>query len=192
MIAAGLSPDTLLSVLSDQFRNLLILRACGPSAADLLDIPADPKLAALAEKFDPAALSQNIAIIEELRRNMRANQTGRALLDATLVRLTLSGQFQSINQLLAGAPSELKKKPPQPVSADSSSPLPVYSRGEHSLSSSASFGTMGEGQTVEPAAPRHRKNPPHSPPPAYLTRGNRTQTPPPPSPPSSPSTTTTS
>ena len=152
MIAAGLSPDTLLSVLSDQFRNLLILRACGPSAADLLDIPADPKLAALAEKFDPAALSQNIAIIEELRRNMRQSNRPRPArrnpgppdpVRSIPIHKPTPGRH----------PSELKKKPPQPVSADSSSPLPVYSRGEHSLSSSASFGTMGEGQTVEPAAP---------------------------------------
>jgi DNA polymerase III subunit gamma/tau len=119
MIAAGLSPDTLLAVLSDQFRNLLILRTCGSQAADLLDLPADPKLTALAAKFDPILLSQNIAIIEELRRNMRANQTGRALLDATLVRLTLAEQFQSIDALLAGAPPEIKKKPLEPVVAES-------------------------------------------------------------------------
>jgi DNA polymerase-3 subunit gamma/tau len=146
MIAGGLSPDTLLSVLSDQFRNLLILRACGPTAADLLDLPADTQLAALAEKFDPALLSQNIAIIEELRRNMRANQTGRALLDATLVRLALAEQFSSIDQLLSGsAPApDIKKKPPESVIANPS-PLPV---------SSASFGTTGEGQNVKPATTR--------------------------------------
>ena len=48
------------------------------------------ELAAQAERFDPVALTQDIAILEELRRNVRQSQAGRALLDATLVRLALA------------------------------------------------------------------------------------------------------
>jgi DNA polymerase III gamma/tau subunit len=53
-----------------------------------------------AAKFDPVALTQDIAVLEELRRHMRQSQGGRALLDATLVRMTLSDQFASISDLL--------------------------------------------------------------------------------------------
>jgi DNA polymerase III gamma/tau subunit len=53
-----------------------------------------------AQRFDPVTLSQDIAILEELRRNMRTSQAGRALLDATLVRLALAGQFASVDELL--------------------------------------------------------------------------------------------
>ena len=45
---------------------------------------------------------QDIAILEELRRSLRQNQTGRAMLDATLVRFALAEQFTSISELLSG------------------------------------------------------------------------------------------
>ena len=41
-------------------------------------------LSAQAALFDAAALSQDIVILEELRRHVRQSQAGRALLDATL------------------------------------------------------------------------------------------------------------
>ncbi|HZK81626.1 MAG TPA: hypothetical protein VFC46_11175, partial [Humisphaera sp.] len=47
------------------------------------------------------ALSQDISILEELRRTLRQSQAGRALLDATLVRLALADQFASIGELLS-------------------------------------------------------------------------------------------
>ena len=53
-----------------------------------------------AGQFDAATLAQDIAILEELRRSIRQSHTGRALLDATLVRLALARQFSSIAQLL--------------------------------------------------------------------------------------------
>ena len=47
------------------------------------------------------ALTQDIALLEELRRQVRQSQAGRALLDATLVRLALADQFASIGELLS-------------------------------------------------------------------------------------------
>jgi DNA polymerase-3 subunit gamma/tau len=123
MIAAGLSPDALIAALADHLRNLLIALTCGADSA-LLDLPGHSAadLAKQAESFDSVTLSQDIAILEELRRNLRHNQTGRALLDATLTRLALAGQFRSIGQLLsqdAGSaavspPSPAQKKKPEP------------------------------------------------------------------------------
>jgi DNA polymerase-3 subunit gamma/tau len=123
MINSGLSSDALIVALADHLRNLLVALTCGADSA-LLDLPghSPAELVKQAQSFEPVALSQDIAILEELRRNLRQNQTGRALLDATLVRLALAGQFTSIGQLLsrqtdgpASAPAPAQKKNPEPV-----------------------------------------------------------------------------
>jgi len=110
--------------LADHLRNLLVIRTCGPDS-DLVEVPgvSMDELAAQAEKFDPVALTQDIAILEELRRQLRGTGAARALLDATLVRLALADQFASIEQLLNGdspaqaapALSTLKKKVGSPA-----------------------------------------------------------------------------
>ncbi len=101
LIDGGLSVDSLLATLIDHMRNLLVLRTCGADS-NLIEIPGltMSDLVKQAEKFDPAALSQDIVILEELRRNARQSQAGRALLDATLVRMTLADQFASLGDLM--------------------------------------------------------------------------------------------
>src|SRR5947207_7060808 len=124
MITSGLAPDTLVGSLVDHLRNLLILRTCGPDST-LVEVPglAMKDLAAQAAKFNPVVLSQDIAVLEELRRQIRTSQAGRALLDASLVRLALAEQFNQIGDLLGeadrapattAAPA-LKKKSDEPI-----------------------------------------------------------------------------
>jgi len=102
ILSGGLSVDSLIASLVDHLRNLLILRTCGQDST-LVEVPglvmAD--LAEQADRFDPVALTQDITVLEELRRNIRHSQAGRALLDATLVRMALADQFSSIGELLA-------------------------------------------------------------------------------------------
>ena len=111
IVSGGLSVDSLIAALVDHLRNLLVLRTCGPDP-ELVEVPglSMEELSKQAERFDPAALTQDITVLEELRRNIRQSQAGRALLDATLVRMTMSDQFASIGQLLArldgGAPTQ--------------------------------------------------------------------------------------
>jgi len=102
MIARGLSPDSLIASLVDHLRNLLVLRTCGADS-ELVEVPglSVKELAAQAERFDAVQLTQDITILEELRRHMRQSQSGRALLDATLVRLTLAEQFTPVAEILA-------------------------------------------------------------------------------------------
>ena len=117
IIAAGMSADSMISALAEHLRNLLIIRTCG-EGSELVEAPA-VNLADLrkqAEKFDVTALAQDIPILEELRRQLRQGHGGRALLDATLVRLALAAQFASIGDLMArvngaapAAPVEKKK-----------------------------------------------------------------------------------
>ncbi len=129
ILSGGLSLDGLVASLIDHLRNLLILKACGPDS-NLVEVPGvnQKDLVAQAEQFDAAVLSQDITILEELRRQARQSGAGRALLDATLVRLALAEQFASVGELLSRvdgsattAPAQ-KKKPADPVGATLVSP----------------------------------------------------------------------
>ncbi|MEM8874827.1 MAG: DNA polymerase III subunit gamma/tau [Planctomycetota bacterium] len=103
MLAAGLSGESLVTALSDHLRDLLLMGTCGKDT-DLVE-PAGLErstLAEQAEKFSPADLAQDIAILEDLKRSLRGG-TGRALLDATLVRLTLASQFTPVSALMDGS-----------------------------------------------------------------------------------------
>ena len=126
IIMGGISPDILVGSLSDHLRNLLILNACGPES-ELVEVPG-MSLDALAEqarKFDQAALAQDIAVLEELRRSLRTSQAGRALLDATLVRLALAEQFSSIGDLVASmSGGAAAARPSQKKTAELSRPTP--------------------------------------------------------------------
>jgi DNA polymerase-3 subunit gamma/tau len=104
MISNGLSVDSLIASLIDHLRNLMIIRTCGLESG-LVEVPGLPpkELAAQAGQFDAAALSQDVVILEELRRHVRQSQAGRALLDATLVRMSLADQFSSLTDLLSKA-----------------------------------------------------------------------------------------
>jgi DNA polymerase III subunit gamma/tau len=136
LISSGLSPDALITALSDHLRNLLIALTCGQDSG-LLDIPglSETDLATQAAKFDARALAQDIAILEELRRNMRQSQTGRAMFDAALVRIALAEQFSPIGPMLAsgpvaaasggGAAAEQKKKPGVEPAAEAGTPEAV-------------------------------------------------------------------
>ena len=116
VISNGLAVDTLIASLIDHLRNLMLLRTCGPKS-ELVEVPglslAD--LSKQAELFDPAALSQDIVVLEELRRHVRQSQAGRALLDATLVRMTLADQFSSLSDLLQQATGGGQKKKSESV-----------------------------------------------------------------------------
>jgi DNA polymerase-3 subunit gamma/tau len=116
MIAGGMSADTLITSLVDHLRNLLILRTCGAESG-LVDVPGmnPADLNKQAGRFDPVVLTQDITILEELRRTLRQAQTGRALLDATLVRLALAEQFASVGDLMSrvegdGSPAAAAQK----------------------------------------------------------------------------------
>ena len=119
MIQSGLSADTLIASLIDHLRNLLILRTCGPDP-ELVDFTgvSIETLEEQAKRIEPATLSQDIAVLEELRRNLRTTQAGRALLDATLVRLALAEQFMPFDEAMDRVNDQpLQKKKPESVTA---------------------------------------------------------------------------
>jgi DNA polymerase-3 subunit gamma/tau len=133
IVSGGLSADSLVAALVDHLRNLLVLRACGGDT-DLVEVPglSRAELQTQAAKFDPVALTQDIAVLEELRRHMRQSQGGRALLDATLVRMTLADQFASISDLLGrldgnGAGSGARATSSRPAGSGVAPRLPAQS-----------------------------------------------------------------
>ena len=78
IVQSGLSTDTLLASLVDHLRNLLVIRTCGPDST-LIEVPglSMQQLQDQANQFDAVALTQDIAILEELRRTLRQTQAGR-------------------------------------------------------------------------------------------------------------------
>ena len=130
IICEGLSPDGLIGAIVDHLRNLLIIRTCGKES-DLVEAPSLSleDLAAQAARFDPQILSQDITLLEDLRRQLRQSQVGRALLDAALVRLALAEQFTPIEELLfrvqAQRPAAAQKKKPEPLSTSADAPPPA-------------------------------------------------------------------
>jgi DNA polymerase III subunit gamma/tau len=149
ILAAGMSADALLAALAEHLRNLLILRTCGAESG-LVEAAAVSmeEMQRQAQRFDPLALTQDIPILEELRRQLRQGHGGRALLDATLVRLALAEQFTSIGELLsrvdgAGAATEKKKSVSEPVRPHRFTPAP----------DTAAFGAEAQARRGEAANP---------------------------------------
>src|SRR5688572_1500735 len=118
IVQGGLSADSLVAALVEHLRNLLILRTCGPDTT-LVEVPglSTDDLVNQAARFDPVALTQDIALLEELRRHMRQSQSGRALLDATLVRMAMSEQFASVGELLSRLDGGSGARPAAPRAA---------------------------------------------------------------------------
>ncbi len=169
IINDGMAVDSLLSALSDHLRNLLVLRTCGPDS-QLVEIPglSMDALTQQAQRFDPLSMTQDITILEELRRQLRTTQAGRPLLDATLVRLALADQFTQISDLLSQVntgpttPTQKKKPdltPPTPTNARTTiaatfrapPPSTTLPPSPHALSPSPS--TLGEGRGEGSACP---------------------------------------
>lgn len=158
MISSGLPADTLVAGLIDHLRNLLILRTCGAESR-LVEVPGTPVADLLnqASKFDSAALSQDITILEELRRTLRQIQSSRALLDATLVRLALADQFTPMSELLenSGGDGAASQKKNGEVSSGTTGVPPVagqHGREVHATNGSAQAPGLNEGRAARGAA----------------------------------------
>jgi len=133
-LAQGHNLDHWCSLLIGQLRDLMMLRVCGANT-DLVDAPATLR-AALAEqsaKFDAGAYVFMITLLEELRRSVKSSGSGRALVDAAVVRLAEASTFSSVETLLA----QLQGAAPAsgPVAHKPATPA-VVARGPATLASS--------------------------------------------------------
>ena len=112
ILAGGRGLEVFCNDLIEVARTLLHIRACG-SDSPIVDIPAGAReeYARLAGQFELSHYVQMIAMLEELRRNVRFSAAGRALTDAVMVRLARLRQWGAIEQLLTQLPAQA----PEPV-----------------------------------------------------------------------------
>jgi len=107
----GYSLERFTEAVVDQLRTLMVLAVCGADTP-LVDVPVQyrDEIIRRSSRFDAAAYVYMIAVMEELRRNVRLSQVGRALADAVVVRLSDTVPHASIASLLAqleGATSDV-------------------------------------------------------------------------------------
>jgi DNA polymerase-3 subunit gamma/tau len=103
LLKRGVSPEQLLAELADRLRDLMVICACGPET-DLVDLGDDSRRRAVeqAARFDAAGLTHLIAICDAVARSAKSVSNPRAILDAAIVRLSLSEKFADATALLSG------------------------------------------------------------------------------------------
>lgn len=123
ILAAGRGLEVFCNDTIQMVRTLMHVRACGLDSP-IVDVPAAGRdeYKKLAGQFELSHYVQMIAMLEELRRNVRYSGAGRALTDALMVRMAKMREWSSIEQLLGQLPAggggaSQKKKPPSHVAA---------------------------------------------------------------------------
>jgi DNA polymerase-3 subunit gamma/tau len=101
-IGQGYSLERFCDAMIEQWRTLMLMRVCGADTV-LADVPPglQAQIAARSAKFDAAFYVHAIAMLEELRRNVRFSQAGRALTEAVVVRLSEAVPQASVAALIA-------------------------------------------------------------------------------------------
>jgi DNA polymerase-3 subunit gamma/tau len=111
LLSRGIAQDQLIDVLIEHLRQLMLIASCGPDSP-LVELSDEARKAAAtqSQQFDAAGLVHMIALCENLARAGKSTANPRALLDATIVRLTLAEKMADVTALLATDNSALKKK----------------------------------------------------------------------------------
>ena len=101
-LQAGLSLEQVIDSLQGHFRDLMIMRNCGADSelVDETDQDARAKLKGQSEKFDDSALVYYITVMEELKRAVKTSGSGRALLEAAIVRICAAERFSDTSALI--------------------------------------------------------------------------------------------
>ncbi len=115
LISQGLSEEQIADSMINSFRDILVAKTGGLDS-DVLILTAQQKesLNKIKDLFDEAGLIYNISTLEKLRWTLKNSETARALLDATVLRFTLSEHFLNLDELAKSLqnanPAGLKKK----------------------------------------------------------------------------------
>ena len=125
----GLSLEQIADSLQNHFRDLMVLKSCGNNTelVDEQDEDTRQKLTGQAEKFDSSALVYYITVMEELKRSIRSAGTGRAILEAAIVRICAAERFSDTSALikkLQNLPAAAAQTAPQsPAARPASAPM---------------------------------------------------------------------
>ena len=102
LLMTGQSAAQICEALIELMREVMIYQCAGKDSTLLVLTDQERKdMAALAGKFDIAGLVYNITALQKLLWTLKNSETSRALLEASLRRLTLSEHFIGIDQLAA-------------------------------------------------------------------------------------------
>ncbi len=135
LIDAGQSASQICDLLIENLRDLMVFRCAGADSKVLVLTEDEKKqISGVAQGFDVPALIYNITALEKLAWTLKNSETSRALLEALLLRLTLSEHFMSLAQLSAQVGSApptaagIKKKsiaanPAVPIASPASQPV---------------------------------------------------------------------
>lgn len=171
VLSGGRGLDVFCNDMIDTVRTLMLIRACGADAS-IVDFPAGNRdeYVRLSGQFELSQYVQIIAMLEELRRNVRNSGSGRALTDALLVRIARMREWASIEQIIGdmtGDPDEKKKSPAE--LSQSQPPAPKTPVRAAVAESQAARGTAAsttiagpvtrERREVAPAEPANRRTP---------------------------------
>ena len=98
---AGLGPEVVAEALQEYLRDLMVLRTCGWDT-EMVEAQGEAREAmrGQAQQFDEATLVYQISVLEEVRRALKGGGSGRALLEAALVRLSRAERFSDTRALL--------------------------------------------------------------------------------------------
>lgn len=130
LIDSGQTSGQICDLLIQNMRDIMVLQSAG-SDSHVLVLTDEEKqqLESTAQSFDIPGVIYNITALEKLRWTLRTSETSRALLEASLLRLTLSEHFiglrQLSTQLTASTSAGLSvKKKIAPIKASASAGLP--------------------------------------------------------------------
>jgi len=107
LIGAGVSLDRALEVVANTLRNSLIARVCGADSMILeLSDESRSEVFAIGSALDETTLTHMIALCDASSRQVRRAGSGRALFDATIARLCMSGQLSEAGGVLQSGTSQ--------------------------------------------------------------------------------------
>ena len=150
LIDNGQTSGQICDLLIQNMRDMMVLQSAGADSKVLILTDEEKEqLQQIAQCFDVAALVYNITALEKLRWTLRTSETSRALLEASLLRLTLSEHFIGLDrlsaQLTAGGntgPSVKKKIAPANANPSGGTVSPQAVSKQPSFSTSADIGSV--------------------------------------------------
>jgi DNA polymerase-3 subunit gamma/tau len=110
LLTRGIAMDQFMEAMATRLRDLMVLSACG-GETELVALSGAARREALeqAQRFDEAALSHMIAVVESVQRMCRVSAVPRALLDAMVVRLAMTERMADVAKLIEGGGGRVKK-----------------------------------------------------------------------------------
>ena len=150
LIDNGQTSGQICDLLIQNMRDMMVLQSAGADSKVLILTDEEKEqLQQIAQCFDVAALVYNITALEKLRWTLRTSETSRALLEASLLRLTLSEHFIGLDrlsaQLTAGGNTGLsvkKKIAPANANPSAGTASPQSVSKQPSFSTSADIGSI--------------------------------------------------